>query len=86
MVIEPNEFISVNTVIESRDGIFDEKRFSSIPRPRNADLNHLEKEQNKVQYIRNDNVENNDVPQCRRSAKARKSKDFENDFFVYLVE
>ena len=43
MVIEPNEFISVNTVIESRDAIFDEKRFSSIPRLRNANLNHPKK-------------------------------------------
>ena len=33
-VIEPNEFVSVNTVIESRDAIFDELRFSSIKRPK----------------------------------------------------
>ncbi|GJV79183.1 zinc finger, CCHC-type containing protein [Tanacetum coccineum] len=33
-VIEPNEFISVNLVIESRDAMFDEKRFTSIPRPK----------------------------------------------------
>nr|GEY48853.1 zinc finger, CCHC-type [Tanacetum cinerariifolium] len=33
-VIEPNDFISVNSVIESRDAIFDESRFSSIPRPK----------------------------------------------------
>ncbi|KAL0404261.1 UNVERIFIED_CONTAM: Copia protein [Sesamum radiatum] len=33
-VIEPNDFISVNTVSESRDAIFDETRFSSIPRPK----------------------------------------------------
>ncbi|PWA89720.1 zinc finger, CCHC-type [Artemisia annua] len=33
-VIEPNELVSVNTVIESRDAIFDELRFSSIKRPK----------------------------------------------------
>nr|GEU47784.1 zinc finger, CCHC-type [Tanacetum cinerariifolium] len=33
-VIEPNDFIFVNSVIESRDSIFDENRFSSIPRPK----------------------------------------------------
>ncbi|GJW42718.1 hypothetical protein Tco_0071517 [Tanacetum coccineum] len=33
-VIEPNDFVSVNSVIESRDAIFDENRFSSIPRPK----------------------------------------------------
>ncbi|GJZ81426.1 zinc finger, CCHC-type containing protein [Tanacetum coccineum] len=33
-VIEPNDFVSVNSVIESRDAIFDENIFSSIPRPK----------------------------------------------------
>ncbi|KAL0431041.1 UNVERIFIED_CONTAM: hypothetical protein Sradi_0730100 [Sesamum radiatum] len=33
-VIAPNDFISVNTVIESMNTIFDETRFSSIPRPK----------------------------------------------------
>ncbi|GJS28510.1 zinc finger, CCHC-type containing protein [Tanacetum coccineum] len=32
-VIEPNESISINSIIESRDAIFDENRFSLIPRP-----------------------------------------------------
>nr|GEV30536.1 hypothetical protein [Tanacetum cinerariifolium] len=33
-VIEPNDSVSINTIIESRDAIFDEKHFSSIPRPK----------------------------------------------------
>jgi len=33
MVIEPNDSITVNTVIEARDAIFDETRFSSISMP-----------------------------------------------------
>nr|GFB49722.1 zinc finger, CCHC-type [Tanacetum cinerariifolium] len=33
-VIEPNDFISINSIIESRDAIFDENRFSSIHRPK----------------------------------------------------
>nr|GEX72152.1 zinc finger, CCHC-type [Tanacetum cinerariifolium] len=33
-VIEPNDFVSINTIIESRDAIFDENHFSSIPRPK----------------------------------------------------
>jgi len=33
-VIEPNDSIAVYTVIESRDAIFDENRFSFIPRPK----------------------------------------------------
>ncbi|GKC17762.1 zinc finger, CCHC-type containing protein, partial [Tanacetum coccineum] len=36
-VIEPNESVSVNSIIESRDAIFDENRFSSVPRPRTRD-------------------------------------------------
>nr|GEZ84716.1 zinc finger, CCHC-type [Tanacetum cinerariifolium] len=31
---EPNDYVSVNSIIESRDDIFDEERFTSIPRPR----------------------------------------------------
>ncbi|GKA17188.1 zinc finger, CCHC-type containing protein [Tanacetum coccineum] len=33
-VIEPNDFVSINSIIESRDVIFDENRFSSILRPK----------------------------------------------------
>ncbi|GJY63052.1 zinc finger, CCHC-type containing protein [Tanacetum coccineum] len=32
-VIEPNDLISINSIIESRDAIFDENRFLSVPRP-----------------------------------------------------
>ncbi|GKB64835.1 zinc finger, CCHC-type containing protein [Tanacetum coccineum] len=31
-VIKPNDSVSVNSIIESRDAIFDENRFSSVPR------------------------------------------------------
>nr|GEX01634.1 putative heat shock protein 70 family, peptide-binding domain protein [Tanacetum cinerariifolium] len=33
-VIEPNDSVSINTIIDSIDAIFDENRFSSIPRPK----------------------------------------------------
>ncbi|GJU21184.1 hypothetical protein Tco_1154526 [Tanacetum coccineum] len=33
-VIEPNDSVSINTIIESRDVIFDENRFSYVPRPK----------------------------------------------------
>ncbi|GKC53280.1 zinc finger, CCHC-type containing protein [Tanacetum coccineum] len=32
-VIEPNESVSINSIIKSRDVIFHENRFSSVPRP-----------------------------------------------------
>ncbi|GJY77451.1 hypothetical protein Tco_0482567 [Tanacetum coccineum] len=31
--IKPNESVSINSIIESRDAIFNENRFSSVPRP-----------------------------------------------------
>ncbi|GJX11747.1 zinc finger, CCHC-type containing protein [Tanacetum coccineum] len=34
-VIKPNDFVSINSIIESRDAIFDDNRFFSIPRPKN---------------------------------------------------
>ncbi|GJW78488.1 zinc finger, CCHC-type containing protein [Tanacetum coccineum] len=35
-VIEPNDSVSINSIIESRYAIFDENRFSSIPRPKDV--------------------------------------------------
>ncbi|GJR09338.1 zinc finger, CCHC-type containing protein [Tanacetum coccineum] len=37
-VIEPNESVSINSIIESRFAIFDENRFSSVPRPSQKSL------------------------------------------------
>ncbi|GKF05491.1 hypothetical protein Tco_0036159, partial [Tanacetum coccineum] len=34
--LEPNDSVSINSIIESGDAIFDENRFSSIPRPKDA--------------------------------------------------
>nr|GEX10995.1 zinc finger, CCHC-type [Tanacetum cinerariifolium] len=32
-VVKPNDSVLINSIIESRDSIFDENRFSSVPRP-----------------------------------------------------
>ncbi|GJX98716.1 zinc finger, CCHC-type containing protein [Tanacetum coccineum] len=37
-VIEPNELVSINSIIELRDAIFEENRFSSVPRPSQRSL------------------------------------------------
>ncbi|GJW84137.1 putative ribonuclease H-like domain-containing protein [Tanacetum coccineum] len=37
-VIEPNESVSINSIIESRDAIFDENKFSLVPRPSQMSL------------------------------------------------
>nr|GEU54134.1 zinc finger, CCHC-type [Tanacetum cinerariifolium] len=41
-IIEPNDYVSINSIIESRDAIFDENHFSSIPRPKDIILNMQE--------------------------------------------
>ncbi|GJV44929.1 zinc finger, CCHC-type containing protein [Tanacetum coccineum] len=41
-VIETNDSVSINSIIESRDAIFDKNRFSSIPRPNDIILNSNE--------------------------------------------
>nr|GEV21286.1 hypothetical protein [Tanacetum cinerariifolium] len=66
-VIEPNEFVSINSIIESRDAILDENCFSSIPRL-NDIIPNLDESQ------RDDH--SNDVPsetlKPRRGKRARK--------------
>ncbi|GJX41567.1 hypothetical protein Tco_0256557, partial [Tanacetum coccineum] len=37
-VIEPNDSVLINSIIESRDAIFDENRLSSVPRPSQRSL------------------------------------------------
>ncbi|GJV64853.1 zinc finger, CCHC-type containing protein [Tanacetum coccineum] len=41
-VIKPNQLVSINFIIESRDAIFDENIFSSVPRPSLIILNGSE--------------------------------------------
>ncbi|GJU60053.1 zinc finger, CCHC-type containing protein [Tanacetum coccineum] len=80
-VIEPNDCVSINSIIKSRDAIFDENRFSSIPKPKDI-IPNLEESQ------RNDHSD--DVPsettKPRRGKRARKAKSYGSDFQLYLVE
>ena len=58
MAIEPNDSITVNIAIESRDAIFDETRFSSIPKPNSLVPTTV---------APNDNQGHGDVVEVRRS-------------------
>nr|KAJ0205942.1 hypothetical protein LSAT_V11C500253930 [Lactuca sativa] len=82
-VLESNDSVSVNTVIESRDAIFDEERFTSIPRPR--DMIHQSSSKSATQA---EDVSGgaSSVPEPRKSTRARKAKSFGSDFQLYLVE
>ena len=54
-VIESNDYISINSIIESRDAIFDETRFSSIGRPKDLQVS------TNVQEIDEDQLESQNV-------------------------
>jgi len=77
MVIKPNASIMVNTVIESIDVIFDETRFSSIPKPNSLVLTTM---------TPSDSQGHGDIVEVRRSKQIRKDKSFGSDFFVYLIK
>nr|GEW14592.1 zinc finger, CCHC-type [Tanacetum cinerariifolium] len=71
-VIEPNEFVSINSIIESRDAIFDENHFSSIPRPKDIIPNSVESQ-------RDDHSD--DVPSCKWIFKRKMKVDGAIDKF-----
>ncbi|GJX49302.1 zinc finger, CCHC-type containing protein [Tanacetum coccineum] len=82
-VIESNDYVSVNSIIESRYAIFDEERFTSIPRPRGI----IQPSSSKIaedEVEGTDDVPGPSVP--RKSTRTRKAKSFGSDFQLYLVE
>ncbi len=78
LVSEPNDSVEVNTIIESRDAIFYEQRFSSIPR-----INNEIEVNTPSQLPETPPVEQEEI---RKSKRPRKEKSFGPDFVVYLVE
>nr|GEX94037.1 zinc finger, CCHC-type [Tanacetum cinerariifolium] len=80
-VIEPNESISINSIIESRDAIFDENRFSSIPRLKDIIPNVQESQMDD----HTDDVPN-EIPEPQKGKRVRKAKSYGSDFHLYLVE
>ena len=81
LVIESNDSYSVNTVIESRDAIFQEDRFKSISYPKDivhSNVPNLENNESNVDAL--------DGSELRRSKRIRKEKDFGPDFFMFLIE
>ncbi|GJT36514.1 zinc finger, CCHC-type containing protein [Tanacetum coccineum] len=80
-VIEPNDSVSINTIIESRDAIFNESCISSIPRPKdiipNSDESQIDDHSNDIPT---------ETPKPRKSKRARKAKSYGSGFQLYLVE
>ncbi|GJV42832.1 zinc finger, CCHC-type containing protein [Tanacetum coccineum] len=80
-VIEPNDSSSINSIIESRDAIFDENRFSSMPRPKDIIPNSVESQRDD----HSDDVPS-ETPEPHRGKRVRKAKSYGFDFQLYLVE
>ncbi|GJY44250.1 zinc finger, CCHC-type containing protein [Tanacetum coccineum] len=80
-VIKPNDSIFINSIIESRDAIFDDNRFSSVPRPKdiipNSDESQRDDHSNDVP---------SETPKPHRAKRARKAKSYGSDFQLYLKE
>nr|KAJ0218783.1 hypothetical protein LSAT_V11C300120880 [Lactuca sativa] len=82
-VLESNDSVSINTVIESRDAIFDEERFTSIRIPRYMIHQSSNKSTTQAEDVSGGA---SSVPKPRKSTRARKAKSFGSDFQLYLVE
>ncbi|GKE20158.1 zinc finger, CCHC-type containing protein [Tanacetum coccineum] len=80
-VIEPNESVSINSIIESKDAIFDENRFFSLPRPKDIIPNLVESQRDD----HSDDVPS-EISKPRKSKRVRKAKSYGSDFQLYLVE
>ncbi|GJU77745.1 zinc finger, CCHC-type containing protein, partial [Tanacetum coccineum] len=86
-VIEPNESILVNSIIESRDAIFDENRFSSVPRSNLRIPNGTEDIVGSVvpKEVTKEVVQQ-PKPELRKSKRNMTPKNFGPEFKLYLIE
>ncbi|GJW48041.1 zinc finger, CCHC-type containing protein [Tanacetum coccineum] len=80
-VIEPNDSVSINLNIESRDAIFDENRFSSIPI-----LKDIISNSDGSQSDDHSNVVPSEIPEPHKGKRVWKAKSYGFDFQLYLVE
>ena len=87
LVMEPNDYVSVNTVIDSRDAEFYENKFSSLSRNNNEKVEVLSRSNNSTSSnTSRPRNESDEQPEIRRSKRRRIEKSFGPDFVVYLVE
>ncbi|GJW94998.1 zinc finger, CCHC-type containing protein [Tanacetum coccineum] len=86
-VIEPNDSVLINLIIESRDTIFDENRFSSVLRP-NLRIPNRTKDigGSVVPKEVTEEVVQQPEPDLRKSKRNRTSKNFGPEFQTYLIE
>ncbi|GKE47644.1 zinc finger, CCHC-type containing protein, partial [Tanacetum coccineum] len=86
-VIEPNYSVATNSIIESRDAIFNENRLSSVPRPslripnRTEDIGGLVVPEEVIEEV----VQQLE-PELRKSKRNRNLKNFRPEFQLYLIK
>nr|GEV33725.1 hypothetical protein [Tanacetum cinerariifolium] len=87
-VIEHNDSVAINSIIESMNAIFDEHRFSSVPRSSQRSLKDGTK--NSGGSVVSERVTEEVVQQpeskLRKSKRHRTPKDFVPEFQLYLIE
>ncbi|GJY32446.1 zinc finger, CCHC-type containing protein [Tanacetum coccineum] len=83
-IIEPNESVSINSIIESRDVIFDENRFYSVPRLSLRIPNGTEDIGGSV--VPKEVVTQQPKPETRKGKRNRTPKNFRPEFQLYLIE
>ncbi|GKD96828.1 zinc finger, CCHC-type containing protein, partial [Tanacetum coccineum] len=87
-VFEPNESVAVNSIIKSRDAMFDENRFSSVLRPSQMSLVNGTKDSTASVVPKKviDEVVQQPEPELRKRKGHRTPKDFGSEFQLYLIE
>nr|GEW87873.1 zinc finger, CCHC-type [Tanacetum cinerariifolium] len=87
-LIEPNESVSINLIIESKDSIFDENRFSSVSRPSLRISNRTKDIGGSVvpEKVTKEVVVQQPDHETRKSKINRTSKNFGPEFQLYLIE
>ncbi|GJZ13971.1 zinc finger, CCHC-type containing protein, partial [Tanacetum coccineum] len=87
-VIEPNELVLINSLIESRDAIFDENRFSLVPRPSLRIPNGTKDIGGSVvpKEVTKEVVTQQPKPETRKGKRNRTPKNFRLEFQLYLIE
>ncbi|GJX68272.1 hypothetical protein Tco_0303999 [Tanacetum coccineum] len=87
-VIKPNDSVSIKSIIESRDVIFDENRFSSVPKLSQRSL-VKETEESGGSVVPEEvtkEVVQQPEPELRKRKRNRTPKDFGHEFQLYLIE
>nr|GEU96918.1 zinc finger, CCHC-type [Tanacetum cinerariifolium] len=87
-VIKPNDSFAINLIIESKDAIFDEHRFSSVPRPNQRSLKDGTEDSGGLVVSKRvtEEVVQQPKSELRKSKRHRTPKDFGPEFQLYLIE